>query len=154
MKKILLFSALSLFIIMVGCSSDEKNNIYGEYVFEEVSYLSPISSMSKDGLIENMKDSKYSIQEDLFEVQSSGLNIEVVSPKYVKEEIDDDSFAIFDVNFFKMNNIKSQYSIYDKDGNKTNSMLFASPNDLWISTNTNVTPNGQLAFFNIIKLSH
>jgi len=154
MKKILLFSVLSLFIVMVGCNSNGKNDIYGEYTFEEVSYLSPISSMLKDTLKENMKDGKYIIQKDLYKVQSSELNIEIVSPKYVKEEIDMDSLIIFETDFFRMNNIKSRYYIYDKDGNKTNSVLFVSPNDLWISTRTNLTPDGQLIVFNMIKLSH
>lgn len=153
MKKIVVLTVVSLLIFMAGCSSDEKNNIYGEYVFEEVSYVAPLSSMSKDGIKDSMKGSKYSIQEDLFTVQSSELQIEVVSPKYVKEEIDMDSLTIFETDFFKMNNIKLQYSIYDKDGNQTRSLLFASPDDLWIATNTNVTPDGQLIIFSIIRLS-
>jgi len=153
MKKILLCSVLSFFIILVGCSSEQKNNIYGEYIFEEVSYLSLLSSSSKDGIKEMMKDSTYNIQEDLYKVQSSELNIEVVSPKYVKEEIDPDSFALFDSDYFRLSNIKSQYSIYDQDGNKTSSILFVSSNDMWITTNAHVAPNGQLVIFSIIKLS-
>lgn len=154
MKKILLFSVLSLFIMMVGCSNDGKDNIYGEYIFEEVSYLSPISSSLKESLNERMKNSTYTIQEDLYKVQSSEVNIEVISPKYVQEKIDADSLALFDTNFFRMNNIQSQYSIYDQDGNRTNSMLFVSPNDIWIATNTSVAPNGQLMIFYIFNLSN
>lgn len=154
MKKILLLSVLSLFIMMVGCSSEGKDNIYGEYNFEEVSYLSPLSSSLVDSLKERMKDSKYIIQEDLFKVQTSEFTIEVISPKYVKEEINPDSLALFDTNFFRKNNIKAQYSIYDQDGNITNSILFVSPNDLWIATNTNIAPNGQLVIFYIFKLSN
>jgi hypothetical protein len=154
MKKILLFSVLSLFIILVGCSSDGKDNIYGEYIFEEVSYLSPISSSLKESLNERMKNSTYLIQEDLYKVQSSEVNIEVISPKYVKEKIDADSLALFDTNFFRMNNIQSQYSIYDQKDNRTNSMLFVSPNDIWIAINTNVAPNGQLVIFYLFKLSN
>lgn len=153
MKKILIFSVLSLFILTVGCSSDGIDNIYGKYIFKEVSYLSPLSSSSKDSLNERMKDSTYIIQEDLYKVQTSELTIEVISPKYVKEKIDAKSLALFDTDFFRKNNIKSQYSIYDQDGNKTTSILFVSPNDLWISTNTNVAPNGQLMIFYIFKLS-
>lgn len=153
MKKIFIFSVLSLFILTVGCSSDGKDNIYGEYIFEEVSYLSPLSSSTKDSLNERMKDSTYLIHEDLYKVQTSELTIEVNSPKYVKEKIDMESLTLFNTDFFKKNNIKSQYSIYDQDGNKTNSILYVSSNDMWISTNTNVAPNGQLMIFYIFKIS-
>jgi len=152
MKKILLLSALALLILMVGCSNG-KDNIYGEYKLEEVSFLSPLSSSTKDSVKERMKDSTYIIQEDLFKVQSTELPIEVISPKYVKEEIDPDSFALFDSDYFRLSNIKSQYSIYDQDGNKTSSILFVSSNDMWITTNAHVAPNGQLVIFSIIKLS-
>lgn len=100
-----------------------------------------------------MKDSTYLIHEDLYKVQTSELTIEVNSPKYVKEKIDMESLTLFNTDFFKKNNIKSQYSIYDQDGNKTTSILYVSSNDMWISTNTNVAPNGQLMIFYIFKIS-
>lgn len=153
MKKILLFSVLSLFILTVGCSSDGKDNIYGEYKLEEVSFLSPLSSSTKDSVKERMKDSTYIIQEDLFKVQSTELPIEVISPKYVKEEVDTESLAMFDTDFFRKNRIKAQYSIYDHDGNKIKSILYVSSDDLWIATNINVAPNGKLVIFYIFKLS-
>lgn len=153
MKKILLFSVLSLFMMMIGCSSDGKDNIYGEYNFKEVSYLSPISSSLIGSFTERRKDTKYIIREDLFKVQSSEVNLEVVSPKYVKEKITLNAFALVDTDFFRMNHIKSQYFIFDQKGNKISSILFASPNDLWIATSTHVAPNGQLVIFDIIKLS-
>lgn len=153
MKKILLFSVLSLFILTVGCSSDGKDNIYGEYKLEEVSFLSPLSSSTKDSVKERMKDSTYIIQEDLFKVQSTELPIEVISPKYVKEEVDTESLAMFDTDFFRKNRIKAQYSIYDHDGNKIKLILYVSSDDLWIATNINVAPNGKLVIFYIFKLS-
>lgn len=153
MKRILLFSVLSLFILTVGCSSDGKDNIYGEYKLEEVSFLSPLSSSTKDSVKERMKDSTYIIQEDLFKVQSTELPIEIISPKYVKEEVDTESLAMFDTDFFRKNRIKAQYSIYDQNGDKTKSLLFVSPNGLWIATNNTVAPNGQLVIFYIFKLS-
>lgn len=153
MKKIFLFSVLSLLIITVGCSSDGKDNIFGEYVFKEVSYLSPISSSLIDNFAERRKDTIYIIHEDLFKVESSELNIEVVSPKYVKENINLNALALFDTDFFRTNHIKSQYSILDQNGNKTRSLLFASSTELWIATNTSVAPNGQLVIFDLIKLA-
>lgn len=153
MKKALLLSVLSLLIMTVGCSGDGKDNIYGEYIFKEVSYLSPISSSLIDSFTERRKDTTYIIHEDLFKVQSSEVNIEIVSPKYVKENIDLDALALVDTDFFRINHIKSQYFIFDQKGNKTSSILFASSSDLWIATNTTVAPNGQLVIFDLIKLS-
>lgn len=152
MKKILLLSALSLMILMVGCS-DGKDNIYGEYKLDEVSFLSPLSSSTKDSVKERMKDSTYIIQEDLFKVQSTELPVEVISPKYVKEEVDTESLAMFDTDFFRKNRIKAQYTIYDQDGIKIKSILYVSSDELWIATNINVAPNGQLVIFYIFKLS-
>ena len=96
-----------------------KHNIYGTYKFEKVSYLSPLSSSTIDFVNDQMEDTKYTIQADLFKVESKEYTVEFSSPKYVKEKVQKDSSVLSsDIDTLICSDVDYQYTIYDKDGNK------------------------------------
>lgn len=150
MRKILvLTTALILLVFQSGCSSESEQSIFGKYSFEEVSYLSPLSSATKDFVNSQMEGSKYTIKEDLFKIESTGYTVEYDSPKYVKEEIPDESTIFSDVYTFIGSDVDYQYTIYDKYGNKTRWRLYVSSDSLWIG---NYTKDGSEVIMYIYKL--
>lgn len=154
MRRILMFTAgLILLVFLSGCSSTGEQNIYGVYTFEEVSYLSPLSSATKDYVNSQMEEAKYTIKEDLFKIESTGYAIEFSSPKYVKEEISNESSVLSDVYTFIGSNVDYQYTIYDKDENKTKWRLYVSSDCLWIGTYVDNTADGSELIMDIYRLS-
>jgi hypothetical protein len=154
MKKVFV---LVLGIILFGCvscrSNSGKQNFYGTYTFSEVSYLSMLSSSRIDYLNKKMAGTKYTIKANIFKIKSKDSTTEISSPKYVKEEIPSNVTSFSDVRSFLGNDVKWQYSIYDKDGNKTKWRLYASTDCLWITTYVDNTANGSEIINNIFKLS-
>lgn len=101
MKRILMLTVgLMVLVFLSGCSSGGEQNIFGEYTLEEVSYLSPLSSSTKDYVNSQMEETKYTIKDDLFKIESTDYTVEFSSPKYVKEEISNESSVLSDVHTF------------------------------------------------------
>lgn len=154
MRKILmLILGLMLLVFLSGCSSGGEQNIYGVYTFEEVSYLSPLSSATKDYVNRQMEETKYTIKEALFKIESTDYTVEFSSPKYAKEEISNESSVLADVYTFIGSDVDHQYTIYDKDGNKTNRRLYVSSDFLWIGTYVDNTADGSEIIMDIYRLS-
>lgn len=154
MRRIWMLTAgLILLVFLSGCSSEGEQNIFGVYTFEEVSYLSPLSSATKDYVNSQMEESKYTIKEDLFKIESTSYTVEFSSPKYVKEEISGKSSVLSDVYTFIGSDVDYQYTIYDKDGNKTKWRLYVSSDCLWIGTYNDNTVNGSEVIMDIYRLS-
>lgn len=133
--------------------SSGEQTIYGTYTFEEVSYLSPLSSSNKDYVNDQMKGTKYNIEEDLFKIESTSYTEEVSFPNYVKEEIPSDPSIFSDVYTFIGNDVDYQYTIYDKDGSRTKWRLYISSDSLWVGTYVDNTASGSEIIMNIYKLS-
>lgn len=149
----MLTTGLILLVFLSGCSSGGEEIIFGEYTFEEVSYLSPLSSSTKDYVNSQMEESKYTIKEDLFKIESTSYTVEFSSPEYVKEEIPKESSELSDVYSFIDSDVDYQYTIYDKDGNKTKWRLYVSSDCLWIGTYNNNTVDGSEVIMYIYRLS-
>ena len=150
MKKLISFIiCLSLLVSLNGCSNNDKHNFYGTYNFEEVSYLSSLSSLSIDYLEKKMLGTKYTIKDNLFKIEytDSDNTIDISSPDYTNEEIPNDIDVLCDVRSFIGDEVESQYSIYTEDGSKTVWRLYVSSNYLWIAA------CGSENIMNIIKLS-
>ena len=154
MKRVLILTVgLALLVFLVACSSESEKNFYDVYTFDEVSYLSPLSSSTKDYVNSQMEEAKYTIKEDLFKVESTDYTVEFSSPKYVKEEISKETSLLSDVYTFIGSDVEYQYSIYDKDENKTKWRLYVSSDNLWIATYNDNTVNGSEVIMYIYKLS-
>lgn len=153
MKRILILMAAFILLILSGCSSKSEQSIFGEYEFEEVSYLWPLSSSTKNSINRQMEGSKYIINEDLFKIESEGYTVEYSSPKYVKEKISDESTMLSDVKTFIGNDVEYQYTIYDEYENKTMWRLYVSSNDIWIGRYNDRTKNGSEVIVYIYKLA-
>jgi len=150
---ILIIGLISL-LYLFGCSrGDEQNIIYGTFTFEKVNYLSPLSSSTKDYVNSQMEGTKYTIKEDLFKIESTEYTVEFSSPRYVKEEIPKDPSVLSDIGAFISEDVDHQYTIYDKDGNKTKWRLYVSSDYLWIGTYIDNTADGSEIIFDIYKLT-
>lgn len=145
------------FLLISSCSSIDKQSYFGTYTFEEVTYLSGLSSSTIEYLNGKMAGTKYTIEEDLFKLESKDNTVEISSPKYVKDEIhkkvQENTIILNDVHTLKGEEIKYKYNIYDKDGNKTHMRLYISSDSLWIASYADNTGNGSDIIMSIYKLS-
>ncbi len=153
MKKVFI---LIVGLVLLSCLSCSRNNdeqgFYGTYTFEEVSYLSLLSSSTIDYVNERMTGTKYIIEADLFKVETSDNTIEINSPKYIKEEIKDSIPTASDAYAAISEDAKYQYTIYKKDGTKTNWRLYVCSDTVWISSYVDNTANGSEIIMYIYKL--
>ena len=154
MKRIFMFIAVLILLFCSSCSKNgDKQGFYGIYTFEEVSYLSLLSSSTIDYVNERMVGTKYTIEADLFKIETSDDTVEINSPDYVKEEIKNSLPVPSDVYASISDDIKYQYTIYKKDGAKTNWRLYVSPENVWIGSYVDNTANGSEIIMYIYKLS-
>lgn len=144
-KAFILMVGLILLIFLSSCSDSDKQDFYGTYTFEKVSYLSPLSSSTIDYMNERMAGTKYTIEADSFKIEDTDKTVEVSSPNYVKEEIQNDLSPSDDVKY--------QYTIYSKDGDKTNWRLYASSTSMYIASYVDNTADGSEIIMSIFKLS-
>lgn len=157
-KKIILF-IINLIILgsQMGCSNKDEYDFFGTYTFEEITYLSGLSSTTKDYREEQMAGTKYIINDKQFTIENTNNStqklVEINSPDYVREEIPDDSTIFSDVSSFIDEKIDYQYTIYEEDGNKTNRRLYVSSNNLWISSYVDNTADGSEIIMDITKVS-
>lgn len=154
MKKVFILITVLILTFCLSCSkSSDKRDFYGTYTFEEVSYLSLLSSSTIDYINEQMAGTKYTITGDLFKIETQDNIVEISSPNYVKEEIWNESNALYDVHAAIGDEVKYQYTIYEKDGSKTNRRLYVSSDGVWIASYADNTANGSEIIMYIYKLS-
>lgn len=135
MKRVLIIiiSIISL-VYLFGCSNGDEQNIYGTHTFEKVKYLSPLSSSTIDYVNSQMEETKYTIKEDIFKIESTEYTVEISSPKYVKEEIPKDATLFSDMDTLISDEVDYQYTIYDNEGNRTKWRIYTSSDCLYIGT--------------------
>ncbi|MDP4088791.1 MAG: hypothetical protein Q8930_05910 [Bacillota bacterium] len=160
MKKVLILIAGFIALILFGvCSYNPKNDFYGTYNFEKVSFLSPLSSSTIDYANEKRKGTRYTIEADIFKIEAADHVVEINSPKYVKEEVHVDSSKAPDFSALSgtkaliENKIKYQYTIYNKDGGKTHWRLYYSSKGLWIASYVDNTADGSEIIMELCKLT-
>lgn len=140
MKRIfLLMTVLILLVCLSGCSNKDKQDFYGVYTFDEVSYLPPDSSSTIDFLNGYFKGSKYTIEKDLLKIETPNSTFELKSPDYVEEAI-----AVHELDTVRSsigdNEVVLQYAIYDNKGHKTNWRLYVASGSVWIALFNNERP--------------
>lgn len=151
--KRLSIAGLILLICISGCGNGDNQDFYGIYTFNEVSYLSVLSSSSSDFINKMLAGTKYTIKKDLFSVKTTDNTFEISSPSYVKEEIPKNPPPLADVRTFIGNEVEDQYTIYNKDKDKTHLRLYVSSDCLWIASYADNTANGSEIIMDIFKLS-
>ncbi len=149
-KTFLIIAGLIILICFVGCSNNDKQDFYGVYTFNQVSYLSPLSSLTVDFLNKQMEGTKYTIKADLFKIETDRMDnsIEISNPNYVKEEIQKDVSPLFDIRSFIGNEVAYQYTI-----GTTHMRLYVSSDCLQIASYADNTANGSEIIMYIYKLS-
>ncbi|MGH4117714.1 hypothetical protein [Clostridium sp.] len=156
MKRIfLLMTILILLLCLSGCSNKDKQDFYGVYTFDKVSYLPSFSSSTIGFINEYFKGSKYTIETGLFKIETPDSTFEIKSPKYAKEEIPDDVNELSNVRSFIGNDeVEYQYTIYNNDGSKTYWRLYISSDCVWIASYQDNPANGSEIIINIYELSN
>jgi len=101
-----------------------------------------------------MAGTTYIIEENLFKIESADSIVEISSPNYVKEEIQGNLSALYDKDTIDGNKVEYQYTIYDKEGNKTNLRLYVSSDYLWVAFYVDNTANGSEIIMYIYKLTN
>ena len=160
-RTITLTACLAIVLCLIACGNKkEKSDYFGTYIYEEVSYLSPISSSSKDFFEEEMSGTKYTIEDNLFKIEDADTTtVEIESPKYVREEVSADKnilsneAKLSDVQSIIGEDIQYQFKIYKEDGRKTNWKLYVSKDALWVATYFDNTADGSEYISNIVKVS-
>lgn len=154
MKRVfILIAGLISLVCLSCCSKSDKQDFYGTYTFEKVSYLSPLSSSTIGYINERMVGTKYTIEADLFKIESADNTVEISSPNYVKEEIQNDLSTLYDVHTLDGNEVEYQYTICNIDGKKANWRLYVSSDYLWIASYVDNTANSSEIIMSIYKLS-
>jgi hypothetical protein len=142
-----------IFLIFLSCNGNtKKQDFYGTYTFDELIYLTALSSSSLDYANKTMTDTKYTIEANLFKIEGKDFNVEISSPSYVREDVQVDSSPIFDERILKNNRFKYQYDIKDQDGNKTMWRLYVSPECLFVASYRD-SAFGSEVIWEIAKLS-
>ena len=159
MKKLLAIVASLLLMVGLTSCNNYLTNFYGTYTFDKVSYLSPVSSATVDYLEEKMAGTKYTIEEDLFEIEFAPVSevatpsiIWVVSPTCEKEELPKLDEMV-DAACVIGNEIEYQYTIYREDGSSSGWRLYVSADTLWVSSYVDNTADGSEIILFIYKLS-
>ncbi len=134
MKKVFVgIFGLIILVCLVLYINIDKQDFYGTYNFEEVTYLSPISSSFIGHVNEQMAETRYTIKSDLFKIDSKYNGVEIISPIYVKVEIDNNSY-IYPISILDSKEVNEQYNIFYEDGSATDLRLYVSSDSLWIAS--------------------
>lgn len=142
-----------IFLIFLSYNGNgDKQDFYGTYTFDELIYLTAFSSSLMDSVNESRAGTKYTIETDMFKIESKDFNVEISSPSYVKEDVQPVSSPLFDGHILQDNGVKYQYDIKDKDGNKTKWKLYVSPEYLFVASYHN-SAYGSEVIWEIAKLS-
>lgn len=144
--------AIIILIILSGNDNAEKQDFYGTYTIDKLIYLTGLSSSSLDYANNTMADTKYTIEPNLFRIESKEFNVEISSPSYVKEDVQFNSSPLFDDHILQDNRILYQYDINDKDGNKTKWRLYVSSECLFVAS-YHTSAFGSEVIWEIAKLS-
>jgi hypothetical protein len=154
MKRVFMLIVGLVLLFSISCSrNSDKQGFYGIYTFGEVSYLSLLSSSTTDYMNERMAGTKFTIEADLFKIETSDNTVEINSPSYLKEEIKNSLPTPSDVYAGISDDVKYQYTIYKKDGTKTNWRLYVASDNVWIGSYVDNTANGSEIIMYIYKLS-
>ena len=141
-----------IFLIFLSWNGDaDAQDFYGTYTFDELIYLTALSSSSLDYANKTMVDTKYTIEADLFKIEGRDSNVEISSPSYAKEDVQFDISPLFDDHILQDHGIKYQYDVMDKDGNNTNWKLYVSPEGLFVASYHN-SSYGSEVIWEIAKL--
>lgn len=165
MKKIVCISiGIFLLTFLFGCGSNKNvkfNNyyIFGNYVFDSPIYISSLSSVSKEKIINDNKNMKCTITNKLFEIYSSDNKFTINNPKYKKIIIDTNAEKAFNIavyNAISITNYKRryQYIIYDQNNQKVKYYLYQLDDEIWLASYLNTPASNTDIIFNIFRIKN
>lgn len=134
---VILIVFLIILVVLFRYDNDNIQNYYGTYTFDELIYLTGLSSSTISYANQVRADTKYTIEADLFKIEGKEINVDITSPSYIKSQVQFNSLPSFDQHIIKDNGLKYQYDIKDKDGNKTMWRLYVSGKDIFVASYRN-----------------
>lgn len=132
MKKKVIVSVALLFVIIliifaIHSSQSNKNDKslkYGQYRFDEIVYLSPLSSYTEEYLVEIFKNVEILVTESVFEISKNDSaigHVLIKNPTYEKKIADEYRRVI--------KNTVASYSIIDEYNSEQNQIIILTDND-------------------------
>lgn len=145
-KFILFVLALIIIFIMVpiiNITYHSNASIYGTYTIRDIIYHSPLSSMSPDGLREQMIGKEIILNKNSFQADA----FEIENPIYRKERIDQDivrSFHAATLNKISIGNYlyKYQYTIMKSENESSHYRIYFLDNKIWLASYHDTNNNG------------
>lgn len=131
----------------------------GTYGFDQLLYLSPLSSSTFDYAENQMKGTQFTIGKELFEIDfPKGDNYKLEDPVYTKAEMTADMIQAFENSTMGKVSIseykeKYRYDIYTKDNQKTNYCIYIMDNQLWLASYADNTADKSEITMNLWKLN-
>ena len=140
-----LISVLLIFTTLSGVA-DGGSDIYGNYEYQNLFFLSLLSSSTWDYHQEQMQHTRVTIECDLFSVADG--NFRVIDPVYEKQEMDPSQMDAFKRAIWTTDdNVPIfpdfRYMVLDAIGNKVGYYLYTSGNTLWIAKYVDNTNQNQ-----------
>lgn len=156
-RKILFIIVTLLATLILGCNNTKRGEIYGKYKFNDVIYLSSLSSSSIDYIKDNMLKAEYNIEKDNFKIISNEVNYEISKPIYKKKKMNEDMEKAFSESVLNAVSIKSykdkyQYTILNSENVKTNFYIYSLDDEVWIGYYVDNTADNSDILMYIYKL--
>jgi hypothetical protein len=138
---------------LIGCGDDGMKDLYGTYIFEEVSYISPLSSSFENSITERMTGTEYIVGADLFRIGYADDPVEINMPVYKKEKPFKGLNMISDIGPSFDEKVIYQYTIYTKNDTAIHQRLYVSQDHLWIASYTDNTADGSEIIMHIYMIT-
>ena len=140
-----LIGILLLFTVISGFA-DNGSDVYGNYEYQDLIFLSLLSSSTWDYHQEQMQHTRVTIECDLFSVADGSFRI--VNPTYEKHEMDRAQMDAFKRALWMTDESVPispdfRYVVLDADGNKAGYYLYASGSSLWVAKYVDNTNDNQ-----------
>jgi hypothetical protein len=142
--------------VKTGIEKEDWNT--GSFEFDQLLYLSPLSSSTFDYAESQMNGTKFKISDDLFEIDYPNWDdFRIRRPVYAREAMTDDMIRTFENSMKGKVSIseytrKYRYTIYMNGDHKTNYRLYALDDELWLSSYADNTADKSEIVMNLWKL--
>lgn len=159
MKKLILGALLMSALFLFGCNTvtpgptePKQDGFYGNYQLEEVVYISPLSSASKEYLEKLLDNAVYTISEDEFTIRFDEKVVEIPNPAYLSEPVD-----VSDMPFMEEvdpgfgDKVLEQYTV-QTGADPAYYKLYITADGLYLANYTISSTNDEISFIQVDKL--
>ena len=140
---VLAFITIFVMGLIINITYHSNASIYGTYTIKDIVYHSPLSSMSPDGLREQMIGTEIILNKNYYKTDA----LEIENPIYRKERIDQDivkSFRTATLNTISIGKYlyKYQYTIMKSENEGSHYRVYFLDNKIWLASYHDTNNNG------------